>query len=93
MSNIKPIGDRILVEFKKKEKVGSIILPDRVSKVEDEKAIVIEVGTDPSLVIKKGDEIIFNPHAALVVQLEGTEYILLTEKGIICVTNFFREGR
>lgn len=92
--NIKPIGDKILVEFKKqKETESGIILPDRADKVEDEKAVVLDVGTDPDIVIKAGDEIIFNPHAAMLVTIEEVQYVLLTQKAIICVTNWHREGR
>lgn len=90
----KPVGDKILAEFKKTTETASgIILPERTSKVEDEKAVVLAVGTDSDIIVKEGDEIIFNPHAAMVVDLKGKEYILLTQKAIICITNYDRDGR
>lgn len=91
---LKPVGDKILVEFIKKTKTDSgLILPDRANKVEDEKATVLSVGTDKDIIVKPGDEIIFNPHAAMLVTLEGKEYVLLTQKAIIAITNYDREGR
>jgi chaperonin GroES len=91
---IKPIGDKILIKFTKQEKTeGGLILPERLSKVEEDVAEVLAVGTDSDIVVKPGDLVVFNPHAAMIITIDKQEYILLTQKGIICVTNFDREGR
>jgi co-chaperonin GroES (HSP10) len=82
---IKAVGDKIFAEFKKTEAPSGIILPDYVKpKVEDEDAIIVSVG-DEVTGINVGDRVIFNPQAALLVEVQGSNYILLTKKAILCV--------
>lgn len=85
MSKVKAVGEKILAEFKKPEAPTGILLPDYMKpKVEDEDAIVISVG-DEVTGVNVGDKVIFNPQAAMLVEIQGSNYILLTKKAILCV--------
>ena len=90
----KVLDDKVLIRFQKKDKTESgIYLPERQDKAEDEVGEVLSVGTDPNLSVVPGDLIYFNPAAAMIVTLEGDKYILITQKGIIAIKNYYREGR
>jgi len=91
---LKPVGDKILIEFRTQTAPSGLILPESArTAIADDAAVVLAIGTDPDIVIKVGDEVIFNPHAALPIKLQDKEYVLLTQKAIICITNYDREGR
>lgn len=92
---IQSIGDKILCQFNTKQIESSLIIPEHVQSVLDKESdcVVVSVGTDPTITIKVGDIVIFNPAAAMMVKILDKEYVLLTEKAIVCVTNFDREGR
>lgn len=83
--SIRVVGDKILAQFKKVEAPSGILLPDHLKpKVTDEDATVLSVGEEVTE-IKVGDKVIFNPQSALLVELQGNTYILLTKKGVIGV--------
>ena len=83
---IKAVGDKILAEFRKPES-SVLIIPDQYkAKVEDEDAIVLSVG-DEVTGIKAGDKIIFNPNAAMIVNILGKDYILVTKKAILAIVS------
>ncbi len=90
---MKPVGTRVLVDIVEDKPVTSLILPEGIKKTGEQRAIVIGVGTDASLVVKVGDEILFNHQAALVIKVKDKEFILMEEKAIIAILNFDREGR
>jgi chaperonin GroES len=89
---IKPLNDKILIELVKKDKPSGIILPDGLS-IGDEIAIVKAIGTDSEIHLRVGDEVVFNPAAALKVEIQGENYIMVTQKGVLAILNYDREGR
>lgn len=81
---VQAVGDKILAEFKRPESSVLIIPEQYKAKVEDEDAIVISVG-DEVTGVNPGDKIIFNPNAAMIVNIQSKEYILVTKKAILAI--------
>jgi chaperonin GroES len=92
--NIKPIGDRVLVQhIEEKEQVrGGIIIPDS-AKEKPQEAKVIALGTgkkgeDGKLVpfeVKIGDKVLISKYGGTEVKIEGDKFTLVREDDILGV--------
>jgi chaperonin GroES len=93
--NVKPIGDRILVEpsEEKEVKKGGIIIPD-TAKEKTTEAIVIALGTGKiddngkkiPFEVKKGDRILMSPYAGgKEIKIDGKEYKIISTDDILAV--------
>ena len=92
--NIKPIGDRVLVQhIEEKEQVrGGIIIPDS-AKEKPQEAKVIALGTgkkgeDGKIVafeVKVGDKVLISKYGGTEVKIEGEKYTLVREDDILGV--------
>ena len=90
--NIKPLGDRILVEAveEKEVKKGGIIIPD-TAKEKPIEGEVVAVGKgktteDGKLVkpdVKAGDRILFSKYAGTEVKIDGVEHLIMREDDIL----------
>src|SRR3989344_2108744 len=94
--NIKPLGDRVLVEplDNESEKTKSvIIIPDTVSKEKSEQGWVVAVGEGRRndegklipLAVKKGQKVIFSKYGPDEVKIDGKEYFIISEANILAV--------
>ncbi len=91
--NIKPLGDRILIEQLPAEEktAGGIIIPD-TAKEKPQQAKVIAVG-DGKLVngkrvpldIKKGNKILFSKYGGDEVSVDGKELKIIKEEDVLAV--------
>jgi len=94
-TNIKPLGDRVLVEpLAKEEKTKSgIIIPDTADKERPEQGTVIAVGegrmTDDGILlplsVKKGQKVIFSKYGPDEIKVAGKEYLIIKEENILAV--------
>ena len=92
--NIKPLGDRILVEAveEKETKKGGIIIPDS-AKEKPTESIVVSLGTGKTddngkkvpFEVKKGDRIIASQYGGTPIKLDGKEYKILGSDDILAV--------
>ncbi|MFT3782639.1 MAG: co-chaperone GroES [Nibricoccus sp.] len=92
--NIKPIGDRVLVQhIEEKEQVrGGIIIPDS-AKEKPQEAKVIALGTgkkgeDGKIVpfeVKVGDKVLISKYGGTEVKIEGDKFTLVREDDILGV--------
>ncbi len=94
---ILPLRDRVLVRPLSEEELGTktasgIIIPETVDKDKPEQGVVIAVGdgayengTLVKPVVKKGDRIVFSKYGYDEVVIEGSEYIILKESGILAI--------
>ncbi len=90
--NVKPLGDRILVEvLEAMEKTkGGIVLPD-TAKEKPQEAKVVAVGkgriTDDGKVIplevKKGDVILFGKYSGTELKLDERNLLMLKEEDVL----------
>lgn len=92
--NLKPIGDKIIVEILKAEEKtkGGIILPD-TAKEKPQEAKVIAVGSGKTLAngkvvtpeVKAGDIIIFGKYSGNEVKVTDKEYLIIEADDILAV--------
>jgi len=94
--NIKPLGDRLLVEpvEEKEVKKGGIIIPD-TAKEKPQEAIVRALGTGKTddngkkvpFEVKVGDRVLCSKYGGTEIKLDGKEYKLLSTDDVLAVLN------
>ncbi len=92
--NIRPLGDRILVEAveENQEKKGGIVIPD-IAKEKPMECRVVALGTGKTtdngkkvpFEIKKGDRLLVAKYGGTEVNLEGKEYKILNSEDVLAV--------
>jgi chaperonin GroES len=92
--NVKPLGDRILVEAieEKETKKGGIIIPDS-AKEKPTEATVIALGTGKTddngkkvpFEVKKGDRILCSKYGGTEIKIDGKEYKILSSDDILAI--------
>ena len=89
--NLKPLGDRLIVEVLEEEEVttSGIVLPD-TAKEKPQRGRVLAVGPgkyeDGKLVpldVVDGDEVIFSKYGGTEVKLGTDEYLILRESDVL----------
>ena len=92
--NIKPIGDRVLVQhIEEKEQVrGGIIIPDSAKEKPQEGEVlaagngkILENGTKIPMEVKVGDKILFGKYSGTDIKIDGEEYLILREDEVLAV--------
>ena len=94
--NVRPVGDRILVEpvEEKENKKGGIIIPDS-AKEKPMESMVIALGTGKTgddckkipFEVKKGDRVLVSKYDGTEIKLNGNEYKILTSEDILAVVD------
>ena len=89
--NLKPLGDRVLVEpiEEKEVKKGGIIIPDS-AKEKPTESLVVALGKDEdgkkiAFEVKKGDRVLVSKYGGTEVKLNGKEYKILNSDDILAV--------
>lgn len=94
--NVRPVGDRILVESVEEEenkgKKGGIIIPDS-AKEKPMESVVVALGTGKTgddgkkipFEVKKGDRVLVNKYGGTEIKLDGKEYKILNSDDILAV--------
>ena len=92
--NLKPLGDRVLVEpvEEKEVKKGGIIIPD-TAKEKPTEGLIIALGTGKTddngkkvpFEVKKGDRVLIRKYGGTEVKLNGKEYKILNSDDILAV--------
>ncbi|MDB6019273.1 MAG: groS [Pedosphaera sp.] len=92
--NVKPLGDRILVEAveEKEVKKGGIIIPE-TAKEKPTESIVIALGTGKTddngkklpFEVKKGDRVLISKYGGTDIKLDGKEYKILNSDDILAI--------
>ncbi|MBI5366697.1 MAG: co-chaperone GroES [Planctomycetes bacterium] len=92
--NVKPLGDKILVErLEAQEKTkGGIVLPDSAKEKPREGRVMeigegrlLDDGTRAKVQVKKNDRIIFASYAGTEVKLDGKDYLLMPEEDVLAI--------
>jgi chaperonin GroES len=92
--NIRPLGDRILVEAveEKEAKKGGIIIPD-TAKEKPMESRVVALGTGKTddngkrvpFEMKKGDLLLVGRYGGTEIKLEGKEYKIVSSEDVLAV--------
>jgi chaperonin GroES len=94
MANIKPLGDKIVVQLVEAEdkSAGGIILPDSAKKKPTEGKVVavgngrvLDSGERNKLSVKTGDRVLFSKYGGNEVTVDGEEYTILDEDQVYAV--------
>jgi chaperonin GroES len=94
--NIKPLGDRILVEAveEKETKKGGIIIPDS-AKEKPQEGIVRVLGTGKTgddgkkiaFEVKVGDRVLVSKYGGTEIKLDGKEYKIFSSDDLVAILN------
>jgi chaperonin GroES len=94
MSQIKPIGDKILIkrlEAEEKTK-GGIVLPESAKEKPREGRVIavgagklMDNGQRAPFTVKENDRVIFSSYAGTEVKVGGEEYLILSEDEILAI--------
>ena len=92
--NIKPLGDRLLVEpvEEKEQKKGGIIIPDS-AKEKPQEGIIVALGTGKTddngkkvaFEVKKGDRVLVSKYGGTEIKLDGKEYKIFSSDDLLAV--------
>ena len=93
-NDLKPLGDRVVVEPVQKEEVtkSGIVLPD-TAKEKPQEGIVIAVGPGKILEngnrsamdVSKGDRVLYAKYAGTEFKVEDKEYLVLRESDLLAI--------
>jgi chaperonin GroES len=90
----KPLGEKILVKrFEAEEKsAGGILLPDAAKEKPKEGKIIalgdgklLDSGKRAKFQVKKGDKVVFTSYAGTEIDIDGEEYLLMSEDDILAI--------
>ena len=90
--NIKPLGERILVQRVDEEEKskGGIIIPDTAKEKPQEGKVVatgkgktLEDGKVVPLEVKEGDRILFGKYSGTDVKIRGEEHLIMREDDVL----------
>ena len=91
---LRPLNDRALVKRVEEKEVskGGIIIPDTAKEKPAEGKIVAvgqgalnNEGVRVPLEVKKGDRILFGKYGGQEINVEGEEYLIMSEQEVLCV--------
>ena len=84
MANLKPLGDKVVVEVLDAEEMtaSGIFLPDSAKKKPQEGTVN---GERNQLSVTVGDKVLFSKYGGNEVSLEGKEYTILDEDQIYAI--------
>lgn len=87
--NIKPLGDRVLVEPQEAEvkTSGGIFIPDSAQeKPQKGKIIAVGSGTkEVEMEVKAGDIVLYGKYAGTELQFDGKDFLIMRQSDILAV--------
>lgn len=96
MANLKPLGDKIVVQLTEAEEktASGIYLPDSAKKKPTEGKViavgngrVLDNGQRNTLNVKVGDRVLFSKYGGNEVTIEGEDYTILDEDQVYAILN------
>lgn len=92
--NVKPLGDRVLVQPVEQEEVkkGGIIIPD-TAKEKPQEGKIVAIGTGKRddhgklipFEVKKGDRVLISKYGGTEIKVDGKDYLIMREDDILGV--------
>jgi len=92
--NVRPLGDRVLVQPVEQEEVkkGGIIIPDTAKEKPQEGKIVAvgpgkkdDAGKVIAMDVKKGDRVLYSKYGGTEIKVDGKDYLIMREDDILGV--------
>lgn len=94
MTELKPLGDRVVVQPLQKEEVtkSGIVLPDTAKEKPQEGTViavgpgrVLDNGNRQAMEVKTGDRVLYAKYAGTEFKIDDTEYLVLRESDLLAV--------
>lgn len=91
---LKPLQDKVIVQKLEPEEktAGGIVLPDTAKEKPQEGKVVAvgpglidEKGQRKPIDVKEGDHVLYAKYSGTEVKLDGTEYLILSERDILAI--------
>ena len=87
--NIKPLGDRVVIEPAAAEDktAAGIIIPD-TAKEKPQKGIVVAIpaeNKETPITVKVNDKVLYGKYAGTEINIDGNDYLIMSEKDILAV--------
>ena len=91
--NLKPLGDRVIVEVVEEEATtaSGIVLPDSAKEKPQRGRVLAtgegrwEDGNRIPLDVSEGDEVLYSKYGGTEVKVDGEDYLILRESDILAV--------
>ncbi len=87
--NIRPLGDRVVVEPAKAEEktVSGIIIPNDSQEKPNQGTVVAvpEINDDNKVTVKVGDTVLYGQYAGTEIDVDGSNYLIMSETDILAV--------
>lgn len=90
--NVKPLGDRVLVQPIEQEEVkkGGIIIPDTAKeKPQEGKIVAVGAGKRDDhgklipMDVKKGDRVLYSKYGGTEIKIDGKDHLIMREDDIL----------
>lgn len=94
MANLKPLGDKVVVQLTEQEEktASGIYLPDSAKKKPQEGKViavgagrVLDSGERNTLTVKVGDRVLFSKYGGNEVTIDGQDYTILDEDQVYAI--------
>ena len=90
MINIKPLGERVVVEPAPAEEktAGGIIIPDTAKEKPQQGTVVAvpeKTGDDSPVTVKVGDKVLYGKYAGTEITIDDKEYLIINQSDILAV--------
>jgi len=94
--NLKPLGDRVVVEHVEQsdKSAGGVFLPDTAKEKPQEGIVravgtgrVLESGTKLPMDVKVDDRIIYSKYSGSEVKVDGKELLIISEKDVLAIVD------
>jgi chaperonin GroES len=99
--NLKPLGDRVVVQHVEQEDKtsGGIFLPDTAKEKPQEGVVravgtgrVLDNGTTLPMSVKPGDRVIYSKYSGSEIKIDGEEYLIVSEKDVLAIVDKVAAG-
>ncbi|MCK8824398.1 co-chaperone GroES [Fuchsiella alkaliacetigena] len=93
--NIKPLGDRVVIkdiEAQEETTDSGIVLPDSAQEKPQEGEVVavgagkkLDSGERMDVEVSEGDRVVYGKYAGTEIEVDGEEYLVVSEKDILAI--------
>ncbi|MCX7882479.1 MAG: co-chaperone GroES [Brevinematales bacterium] len=83
---VKPLGNRVLIKVKETEEKtkGGIYIP-QTAQEKTQTGVVVAVGTDESIKVKVGDQVLYDKYAGTQIKIDDVEHLVLSADDILAI--------
>ncbi len=94
MSNLRPLGDKVVLQAVEREEMtrSGLVLPDTAQEKPQEGKVIavgpgklLDNGEHAAVELKEGDKVIFSKYAGTEFKLDEQEYLILSERDILAI--------